>query len=63
LLCARALSRCPSPLETKWKRWRSLLCETISLFQRNVLNREMDDDTAEDEHHQEQEAIVLWTGQ
>jgi hypothetical protein len=61
LLCARALSRCPSPLETSWKRWRSLLCETISLFQRHALNREMDD-TAEDEHRQEQEAVVLlWT--
>lgn len=33
LLCAYSLRQCPTPLETRWKRWQSLVCETIRLFQ------------------------------
>lgn len=33
LLCAYALHQCPSPLTKRVKRWQSILCETIRLFQ------------------------------
>jgi len=33
ILCVYALRQCPSPLEQRWKRWQSLTCETIRLFQ------------------------------
>ncbi len=33
LLCAYSLRRCPEPLEQRWKRWQSLTCETVRLFQ------------------------------
>lgn len=33
LLCAYSLQQCPKPLETRWKRWQSSVCETIRLFQ------------------------------
>jgi hypothetical protein len=33
LLCVFALRQCPSPIEKRWKRWQSLVCETIRLFQ------------------------------
>lgn len=33
LLCSYALRKCPSPIEKRWKRWQSLVGETIRLFQ------------------------------
>jgi hypothetical protein len=33
LLCVYALRECPSPIQERWKRWQSLVCETIRLFQ------------------------------
>ena len=41
LLCAHALRTCPQITTTvildRWKRWHSLLCETIALYQRYVV--------------------------
>jgi len=56
LLCAHALDSCPPTLD-RWKRWRSLLCETIALYQRNVLAE--NDDTDEEEQDFE-DATILW---
>jgi hypothetical protein len=50
LLCTHALHSCPPRLEERWKRWRSLLCETIALYQRHVTEKE----------YVEEEALVLW---
>ncbi len=34
ILCAWSLKQCPAPSELKkWKRWQSMLCETVKLFQ------------------------------
>lgn len=33
ILCSLALKKCPSPLEKQWRRWQSLICETIRHFQ------------------------------
>lgn len=33
LVCAYSLRQCPQPLEQRWKRWQSLTCETVRLFQ------------------------------
>lgn len=33
LLCVVSLQNCPSPLHNRHKRWQSMLCETIRLFQ------------------------------
>ena len=33
LLCTYSLRQCPSPLTKRWRRWQSLVCETIRLFQ------------------------------
>lgn len=33
LLCIYALRQCPNPIQKRWKRWQSLVCETIRLFQ------------------------------
>ncbi|KAI2514242.1 hypothetical protein MHU86_135 [Fragilaria crotonensis] len=34
ILCAWSLKQCPAPPELKkWKRWQSMLCETVRLFQ------------------------------
>jgi hypothetical protein len=32
-LCTYALKQCPTPLSTRFKRWQSIVCETIRLFQ------------------------------
>ena len=35
LLCCRALRSCPpAPIVTRWKRWQSILLETVRLYQR-----------------------------
>jgi hypothetical protein len=33
LLCVYALQQCPSPIVNRWKRWQSLVCETIRMYQ------------------------------
>jgi hypothetical protein len=33
LLCVHALQQCPTPIVKRWKRWQSLVCETIRLYQ------------------------------
>ena len=33
LLCAYSLQQCPSPLTNRYRRWQSIVCETIRLFQ------------------------------
>lgn len=33
LLCCRALRECPALIEKRWKRWQSILLETVRLFQ------------------------------
>jgi hypothetical protein len=33
LLCAHSLNQCPSPIKRRWKRWQSVICETIRIFQ------------------------------
>lgn len=33
LLCARSLQQCPIPITKRWKRWQSVICETIRNFQ------------------------------
>lgn len=33
LLCVYALQQCPAPIVNRWKRWQSLVCETIRLYQ------------------------------
>ena len=35
LLCTHSLQQCPSPLQKRWRRWQSLVCETLRLFQDN----------------------------
>jgi hypothetical protein len=35
LLCTYSLQQCPSPLQKRWRRWQSLVCETLRLFQDN----------------------------
>ena len=35
LLCTKSLQQCPSPLQKRWRRWQSLVCETLRLFQDN----------------------------
>jgi hypothetical protein len=50
ILCSIALKKCPAPLEKQWKRWQSLVCETIRLFQ----NHEMELGSS---------AVPLWTEQ
>lgn len=37
ILCSIAMAKCPAPLEQRWKRWQSLVCETIRLFQNHEL--------------------------
>ncbi|KAG7357792.1 hypothetical protein IV203_014379 [Nitzschia inconspicua] len=37
LLCIIALQRCPSPVTRRYKRWQSILCETIRFFQEMIL--------------------------
>ena len=38
LLCCRALLQCPAaPIERRWKRWQSLLLETVRLYQLFIL--------------------------
>ncbi|KAG7341002.1 hypothetical protein IV203_022953 [Nitzschia inconspicua] len=41
-LCIIALQRCPSPVTRRYKRWQSILCETIRFFQEMIL--ELDND-------------------
>ena len=48
LVASFSLRQCPSPLEQRWKRWQSLTCETIRLFQNNGI---------ETGYH----ALSLWT--
>ena len=52
LLCAHAINSCPSTID-RWKRWRSILCETIALFQRYVL-------VTENDERNKDEANTLW---
>lgn len=33
LLCAHSLYQCPSPIQKRWKRWQSVICESIRTFQ------------------------------
>lgn len=32
-LCVYALRQCPRPIQKRWRRWQSLICETIRMFQ------------------------------
>jgi hypothetical protein len=41
LLCANSLRRCPCPLTSRFKRWQSILCETIRLFQQQESSKPM----------------------
>lgn len=36
ILCSISLKKCPTPIEKRWKRWQSLVCETVRLFQNRV---------------------------
>ena len=33
ILCTYSLQQCPIPLQKRWRRWQSLVCETLRLFQ------------------------------
>jgi hypothetical protein len=49
LLCVAALQKCPSPLTGRYRRWQSVVCETIRLFQTSYLdvdNSDVDMDRA-----------------
>jgi len=36
LLCTHSLQQCPLSLQKRWKRWQSLICETIRIFQDSI---------------------------
>mmetsp|Transcript_24945 Transcript_24945/g.68763 ORF Transcript_24945/g.68763 Transcript_24945/m.68763 type:complete len:645 (+) Transcript_24945:146-2080(+) len=36
LLCTNALQQCPLSLKKRWKRWQSLVCETLRMFQDSI---------------------------
>jgi len=36
LLCSHALHQCPLSLQKRWKRWQSLVCETLRIFQDSI---------------------------
>jgi len=36
LLCTHSLQQCPLALKKRWKRWQSLVCETLRIFQDSI---------------------------
>ena len=36
LLCTHSLQQCPLVLQKRWKRWQSLICETLRIFQDSI---------------------------
>jgi len=36
LLCTHSLQQCPLSLKKRWKRWQSLVCETVRIFQDSI---------------------------
>jgi hypothetical protein len=53
LLCARSLEQCPAPIPKRWKRWQSVICETIRHFQNCFQNGGDDGDLM----------LLLWANQ
>ena len=68
IVCVQCLERIPPSPVQRWKRWQSIVCETIVLFQdriglemeRIVDNEEANNDESDDDPLDVPDAVVLW---